>query len=51
MAGPLKLFEHVIQVQLYSEPDFQGELVTLEESAAALEEDFIAKSCKVLAGR
>ncbi|CAJ1074134.1 titin [Xyrichtys novacula] len=38
------------KVKLYSEPDFQGKLVTLEESAAALEEDFIPRSCKVLAG-
>uniref|UniRef100_A0A3B4XNX0 Crystallin beta-gamma domain containing 1a n=1 Tax=Seriola lalandi dorsalis TaxID=1841481 RepID=A0A3B4XNX0_SERLL len=37
-------------VQLYSEPDFQGRLVALEDSAAALEEDFMPRSCKVLAG-
>ncbi|XP_031732684.1 uncharacterized protein LOC116399580 isoform X2 [Anarrhichthys ocellatus] len=38
------------KMQLYSEPDFQGRLVALEDSAAALDEDFIPKSCKVLAG-
>ncbi|XP_044021559.1 uncharacterized protein crybg1a isoform X2 [Siniperca chuatsi] len=38
------------KVQLYSEPDFQGRLVALEDSAAALDEDFIPRSCKVLAG-
>uniref|UniRef100_A0AAQ6AMJ9 Beta/gamma crystallin 'Greek key' domain-containing protein n=1 Tax=Amphiprion ocellaris TaxID=80972 RepID=A0AAQ6AMJ9_AMPOC len=35
---------------LYSEPDFQGRLVALEDSAAALDEDFTPRSCKVLAG-
>ncbi|XP_034713368.1 uncharacterized protein crybg1a isoform X4 [Etheostoma cragini] len=39
------------KVQLYSEPDFQGRLVAQEDSAAALDEDFQPKSCKVLAGR
>ncbi|TNN62029.1 Absent in melanoma 1 protein [Liparis tanakae] len=38
------------KMHLYSEPDFQGRLVALEDSAAALDEDFIPKSCKVLAG-
>ncbi|XP_065822190.1 microtubule-associated protein futsch [Labrus bergylta] len=38
------------KVKLYSEPDFQGRLVALEESAAALDEDFIPRSCKVMAG-
>ncbi|XP_070835547.1 beta/gamma crystallin domain-containing protein 1 [Chaetodon trifascialis] len=38
------------KVQLYSEPDFQGRLVALEDSAAALDEEFISRSCKVLAG-
>ncbi|XP_042356279.1 beta/gamma crystallin domain-containing protein 1 isoform X2 [Plectropomus leopardus] len=38
------------KIQLYSEPDFQGRLVALEDSTAALDEDFIPKSCKVLAG-
>ncbi|XP_070776778.1 microtubule-associated protein futsch [Enoplosus armatus] len=38
------------KVQLYSEPDFRGRLVALEDSAAALDEDFTPRSCKVLAG-
>nr|XP_008300731.1 PREDICTED: absent in melanoma 1 protein [Stegastes partitus] len=38
------------KVQLYSEPDFQGKLVALEDSSAALAEDFSPRSCKVLAG-
>ncbi|XP_049451171.1 muscle M-line assembly protein unc-89 isoform X2 [Epinephelus fuscoguttatus] len=38
------------KMQLYSEPDFQGRLVTLEDSASALDDDFVPKSCKVLAG-
>ncbi|XP_040916135.1 beta/gamma crystallin domain-containing protein 1 isoform X2 [Toxotes jaculatrix] len=38
------------KVQLYSEPDFQGRLVALEDSTAALDEDFMPRSCKVLAG-
>ncbi|XP_069016557.1 microtubule-associated protein futsch [Embiotoca jacksoni] len=38
------------KVQLYSEPDFQGRLVSLEDSVAALDEDFRPRSCKVLAG-
>lgn len=52
LAGSLTvLFACLFQVQLYSEPDFQGRLVALEDSAAALDEDFIPRSCKVLAGR
>lgn len=52
LAGSIKvLFACLFQVQLYSEPDFQGRLVALEDSAAALDEDFIPRSCKVLAGR
>lgn len=39
------------QMQLYSEPDFQGRLVILEDGAAALDEDFTPRSCKVLVGR
>uniref|UniRef100_A0A8C4EYA2 Beta/gamma crystallin 'Greek key' domain-containing protein n=1 Tax=Dicentrarchus labrax TaxID=13489 RepID=A0A8C4EYA2_DICLA len=35
---------------LYSEPDFQGRLVSLEDSTEALDEDFTPRSCKVLAG-
>ncbi|KAI3367981.1 hypothetical protein L3Q82_026805 [Scortum barcoo] len=38
------------KVQLYSEPDFQGRLVALEDSTVALDEDFTPRSCKVLAG-
>ncbi|XP_037342345.2 uncharacterized protein crybg1a isoform X2 [Pungitius pungitius] len=38
------------KIQLYSEADFQGRLLVLEESTAALDDDFIPKSCKVLAG-
>uniref|UniRef100_A0A8C2WRZ6 Beta/gamma crystallin 'Greek key' domain-containing protein n=1 Tax=Cyclopterus lumpus TaxID=8103 RepID=A0A8C2WRZ6_CYCLU len=38
------------RMQLYSEPDFQGRLVALEDSNAALDQDFTPKSCKVLAG-
>ncbi|TMS21167.1 Beta/gamma crystallin domain-containing protein 1 [Larimichthys crocea] len=38
------------KVQLYSEADFQGKLVVLEDSAAALDEDFTPRSCKVVAG-
>uniref|UniRef100_A0A671VVR5 Crystallin beta-gamma domain containing 1a n=1 Tax=Sparus aurata TaxID=8175 RepID=A0A671VVR5_SPAAU len=38
------------KVQLYSEPGFQGRLVALEDSIAALDEDFRPRSCKVLAG-
>ncbi|KAM4541638.1 uncharacterized protein crybg1a [Odontesthes bonariensis] len=38
------------KVQLYSEPDFQGTLVALEDSAAALDDNFAPQSCKVLAG-
>uniref|UniRef100_A0A672HR62 Crystallin beta-gamma domain containing 1a n=1 Tax=Salarias fasciatus TaxID=181472 RepID=A0A672HR62_SALFA len=38
------------RVHLYSEPDFQGRLVALEDGVDALEEDFTPRSCKVLAG-
>ncbi|XP_029973112.1 protein piccolo isoform X2 [Salarias fasciatus] len=38
------------KVHLYSEPDFQGRLVALEDGVDALEEDFTPRSCKVLAG-
>uniref|UniRef100_A0A3Q0QPA3 Beta/gamma crystallin 'Greek key' domain-containing protein n=1 Tax=Amphilophus citrinellus TaxID=61819 RepID=A0A3Q0QPA3_AMPCI len=40
----------VFHVQLYSEPDFQGRLVSLEDSVPALDDDFTPRSCKVLAG-
>lgn len=39
------------QVQLFSEPGFQGEVLVLEESVAFLPDDFHPMSCKVLAGR
>ncbi|XP_061699992.1 uncharacterized protein crybg1a isoform X2 [Syngnathoides biaculeatus] len=45
------LLESKFKVQLFSEPDFQGELMVLEDSAATLDEDFVPRSCKVLAGR
>ncbi|XP_010766349.1 protein piccolo isoform X2 [Notothenia coriiceps] len=38
------------KMQLFSEADFQGRLVSLEDSTAALEEDFTPRSCRVLAG-
>ncbi|XP_028293016.1 beta/gamma crystallin domain-containing protein 1 [Gouania willdenowi] len=38
------------KVHLYSEEDFQGRLLVLEESAEAVEEDFTIRSCKVLSG-
>uniref|UniRef100_A0A3B3DTX0 Uncharacterized LOC112138627 n=1 Tax=Oryzias melastigma TaxID=30732 RepID=A0A3B3DTX0_ORYME len=40
----------VSQVQLYSEADFQGRMLTLEDSAAALDQEFTPRSCKVLLG-
>uniref|UniRef100_A0A8C4ZC58 Beta/gamma crystallin 'Greek key' domain-containing protein n=1 Tax=Gadus morhua TaxID=8049 RepID=A0A8C4ZC58_GADMO len=38
------------QVHLYSEEDFKGREVVLEDSVGALDEDFIPKSCRVKAG-
>ncbi|KAM4625582.1 uncharacterized protein crybg1a isoform 2-T2 [Polymixia lowei] len=38
------------RVQLFSEPAFQGRVVTLEDSVSALDEDFTPRSCRVLAG-
>ncbi|XP_017287218.1 uncharacterized protein crybg1a [Kryptolebias marmoratus] len=38
------------KVQLYSEPDFEGKMLVLEDSAAILDDDFTPRSCKVLAG-
>ncbi|XP_024116977.1 uncharacterized protein crybg1a isoform X2 [Oryzias melastigma] len=38
------------KVQLYSEADFQGRMLTLEDSAAALDQEFTPRSCKVLLG-
>uniref|UniRef100_A0A8C8CXJ1 Beta/gamma crystallin 'Greek key' domain-containing protein n=1 Tax=Oncorhynchus tshawytscha TaxID=74940 RepID=A0A8C8CXJ1_ONCTS len=40
----------VFQVQLFSEPGFQGRVVVLEDSVVSLEEDFSPRSCRVLAG-
>ncbi|XP_077440347.1 uncharacterized protein crybg1a [Vanacampus margaritifer] len=44
------LLESRFKVKLFSEPNFKGELLDLEDSAAALHEDFVPRSCKVLAG-
>lgn len=38
-------------MELYSEPNFQGELVDVEDGTAALAEDFTPRSCKVFSGR
>ncbi|XP_022528373.2 beta/gamma crystallin domain-containing protein 1 isoform X1 [Astyanax mexicanus] len=38
------------KIQMFSEPDFQGEVVVLEESLAFLPDGFCPRSCKVLAG-
>lgn len=39
------------QVQLFSEPDFQGSVLALEHDVASLQDGFTVGSCKVLAGR
>lgn len=39
------------QVQLFSEPLFQGSDVVLEDSVASLQDGFCVASCKVLSGR
>lgn len=41
----------VPQVQLFSEPGFQGSDVVLEDSVASLQDGFCVASCKVLSGR
>lgn len=41
----------VPQVQLFSDPDFQGSVLNLEDSATSLQDGFSVASCKVLAGR
>lgn len=41
----------VPQVQLFSEPGFQGSVLTLEDSVVSLQDGFSLASCKVLAGR
>ncbi|XP_034018203.1 uncharacterized protein LOC117503135 isoform X2 [Thalassophryne amazonica] len=38
------------KVQLFSEPDFQGRILTVEDSVGSLQEGFSVASCKVLAG-
>ncbi|XP_008397856.1 uncharacterized protein crybg1a [Poecilia reticulata] len=38
------------KIQLYSEPEFQGRLLALDDSTDALDADFTPKSCKVQAG-
>ncbi|XP_062252713.1 uncharacterized protein crybg1a [Platichthys flesus] len=38
------------KVQLYSEPDFQGTMVALEENTEALDDNFMPRSCKVVVG-
>ncbi|XP_077587209.1 beta/gamma crystallin domain-containing protein 1 [Stigmatopora nigra] len=44
------LLESKFKVKLFSEPNFKGELVVLEDNAAVLDENFVPRSCKVLAG-
>ncbi|XP_057714820.1 uncharacterized protein crybg1a [Corythoichthys intestinalis] len=44
------LLESKFKVKLFSEPNFKGELVVLEDNAAALDENFVPRSCKVIAG-
>lgn len=46
-----KEFLCVPQVQLFSEPGFQGCNVVLEDSATSLQDGFCVASCKVLSGR
>ncbi|XP_061668765.1 beta/gamma crystallin domain-containing protein 1-like [Syngnathoides biaculeatus] len=48
----LEDFQNVakFKVQLFSEPSFQGTVLTLEDSAATLERGFSVASCKVLVG-
>ncbi|XP_030641590.1 beta/gamma crystallin domain-containing protein 1 [Chanos chanos] len=38
------------KIQLFSEPEFQGHILVLEESVADLPDGFCPRSCKVLAG-
>ncbi|XP_051942620.1 beta/gamma crystallin domain-containing protein 1 isoform X1 [Hippocampus zosterae] len=44
------LVQSQFKVKLFSEPNFKGELMVLEDSAEALDEDFVPMSCKVLTG-
>ena len=41
----------VLQVHLYSEENFKGREVVLEDNVEALDEDFRPRSCRVKAGR
>ncbi|XP_068610221.1 beta/gamma crystallin domain-containing protein 1-like [Brachionichthys hirsutus] len=45
-------FENTVKfkVQLFSEPEFQGSALTLQDGAASLQDGFSVGSCKVLAG-
>ncbi|XP_071323581.1 beta/gamma crystallin domain-containing protein 1-like isoform X2 [Trachinotus anak] len=45
-------FEHAakFKVQIFSDPGFQGSVLTLEDDVASLEGGFSVASCKVLAG-
>lgn len=45
------VFLCVPQVQLFSDPGFQGTVLALEDSVASLQDGFSVASCKVLAGR
>lgn len=47
----LIVLPYVPQVQLFSEPGFQGSVLALEDSVASVQEGFSVASCKVLAGR
>ncbi|XP_061751648.1 mucin-17 isoform X2 [Nerophis ophidion] len=44
------LMNSKFKVKLFTEPNFQGKLMVLEDSVTALGEDFVTRSCKVLAG-
>ncbi|XP_037096679.1 titin isoform X3 [Syngnathus acus] len=44
------LLESQFKVKLFSEPHYKGQLVVLQDSAEALDEDFVPRSCKVLDG-
>lgn len=41
----------VFQLELFSEPDFQGDLVSVDHSTAALADGFVPRSCRVFSGR
>ncbi|XP_077394514.1 uncharacterized protein crybg1a isoform X2 [Festucalex cinctus] len=44
------LLESQFRVKLFSEPNFKGDVLVLEDSAETLHEDFVLRSCKVLSG-